>query len=698
MSQLNLSGRKRLKLTMAGERNECGIACLVMIANYFGHQIDLNYLRQRLAISHRGTSLRVIRDAATHLFLGPRAFRVDVEELNDLALPAILHWDLNHYIVLDSVQNGTYRVFDPAKGKLSLSQNEVREKFSGVVLEFSPDHNFDRVKSKSKYSFFELVSGGPSLRGIAVRILLLSLVYQAAILVAPFYLQIVVDQVIASGNNTLLKAIALGFALFVLIQVSTEFLRNWALQAFNYTLSYFVVSKLSNHLVKLPLKFFESRHTGDIVTKFGCVRLLREALVEGLSVAFVDGFLSILVLVLMFIYSPLLTAVVVLFLIVLVLVNFFLLPRHLEYQDESIIIQGEAKTELITLLTNIESIKIMNRESERFNKWINSWTRFINASFSVVKIKLWLGSSQSLINGLQLILIVYMGAELILNGSGFSVGMLFAFLGYRQTLTTAMTNLINQFFKFKLVSLHLRQVGEILQSKTELNNKLSGVKSDCLGNIKLQQVSFRYSKHDPLILENINLDIRAGSFIAITGPSGGGKSTLIKLILGLYPLTDGKLILDDILATPELCKSWRENVGVVSQNERLLTGTIAENIAFSDMRMNMAEVESAAKKAGIHDEIMNFPMQYFSLVGDLGTFLSGGQVQRVLLARALYRNPKVLILDEGTANLDPETERHVADHIDKLEITRIVIAHRPELVDRASQVYEIRNGGCELIR
>jgi ATP-binding cassette subfamily B protein RaxB len=269
--------------------------------------------------------------------------------------------------------------------------------------------------------------------------------------------------------------------------------------------------------------------------------------------------------------------------------------------------------------------------------------------------------------------------------------MLFAFLSFRQTLTDRAVALINQALQFKLLRLHLDRLADIVTAAPEA----SGTAMPPLavaGAISVAGLSFRYGAADPLVLEDLRFDVAPGEFIAITGASGCVKTTLLKLLLGLYPPTEGAIALDGQPASPERWRAWRQQVGVVAQDDRLMSGTLADNIAFFDPDLDMARVEAAARAAHVHDDIQRMPMAYLSLVGDMGSTLSGGQRQRVLLARALYRRPQVLFLDEGTANLDEATEEILADLVAGLAITRIVVAHRPALVRRANKVLQVDRG------
>ncbi|MEO9969179.1 MAG: peptidase domain-containing ABC transporter [Hyphomonadaceae bacterium] len=697
-STLNLYRKRRMPVVHGAEAAECGLVCMVMISRYHGHDVDLNGLRQRFSLSMTGATLRSIMTLADQMGFGTRALGVELDALRKVKTPAILHWDLNHFVVLKEASSKGVVIHDPAIGKREYSYDEASKHFTGVALELTPTKQFENIKAKQKTKLSHLWSHMEGFWPAVLQVFLLSVALQVAVFAAPFYLQLTVDEAIQTADRDLVTVLALGFGALIIIQTAITALRSWALQSVGFLLSFQMVGNLVRHLLRLKTDYFEKRHVGDILSRVQSVQPIREAITTGLISTFIDGTMAIIAAMILFVYSPLLAMVVIGALLLSLLVTFALYPAQRRRIEEEIIVSAKEQSHMMESVRASTTVKLMGREAEREATWRNLYAEVTNVGFSVGKYSIGMTAAQSLITGLQTILIVYLAARIILSGDGFSVGMLFAFMSFRQTLTDRTLALINQIIQFRLLSLHLDRIGDIIHAPSDVDGTGVTLRHDGPGAISVQDMSFRYGAADRWILENVSLDIEAGSFVALVGASGGGKTTFLKVLLGLYEPTEGEISLDGRTAMPELYRAWRANVGVVSQDDQLLSGTIADNIAFFDPDLDMELVRQAAVAAQVHEDIQLMPMQYLSLVGDMGSTLSGGQRQRVLLARALYRRPKLLFLDEGTANLDPETEAQIADLIEQLPITRIVVAHRPALVEKASHVYSVHSGTIELLR
>ncbi len=691
LDALNFERRRKLPVVLASEGAECGLACMAMIAAYHGHEIDLNGLRQRFSISLAGATLRNLMSLADQLAFESRPLRIGVDALAKVRTPAILHWDLNHFVVLKAVERDRVVIHDPARGVRTLGREDVSNHFTGVVLEVVPKADFQKTEARVDVRISSLWSRQRGFVPAFVQILSLSLALQIVAFAGPFQIQLVVDEAIGRMDENLLTVLALGFGGLMLLQLGMTALRSWMLQVFGSMLTYQMVGNLVHHLLRLPSNFFEKRHVGDILSRLGSTSPIQDALTRGLIASVIDGVMALFAAVILFVYSPLLAGVVCASILLMLVLAAVFYPFLRSRTEEQLIASAKERSHLMETVRAAVTIKLMGREIEREAAWRNRYASTINASVSVAKFNILLGLFQNSVMAIQFVLVVFFGARLIIDGAGLSVGMLLAFLSFRQTFTDRCFSLINQGMEFTLLGLHLQRLGDIVGAAPETTGP-AVVGARVAGGIEARALSFRYASSDPLVLREVSFEIAPGEFVALVGPSGGGKTTTLKLLLGLQSPTGGEVLLDGQPATPEHVRAWRASVGVVAQDDRLLSGTIADNIAFFDPDLDMARVIDAAEAACIHADVVRMPMQYLSLVGDMGSSLSGGQKQRILLARALYRQPAVLFLDEGTANLDEDTENAIGDLISALPITRVVVAHGPALVRRADRVLEVREG------
>jgi len=676
---LNFSGRGRLPLVRQTEAAECGLACLAMVASFHGHHVDLNTLRRRYPVSLNGVTLRSLMQVASQLHLLGRPLRFELEHLPQLRLPAILHWDLSHFVVLKAIGRRSITILDPAGGEKFVPLAEASKHITGVALELSPSEVFvprdDRARLPLSIFWSQLRGSGHAL----VQIFVLSTVLQLLVLTAPFYMQITVDEVIARGDVDLLLVLALGFGLLTLMRVASSALRSLILLIVQNLVQFQLGARLFRHLIRLPMSFFEKRHIGDVLSRFTSLQPIRNLLAEGMIAAVLDGIMAVLTLAMMFIYSAQL-ALIVLSALVLYAALRLALYRILWQRTEATIQAGaEESSTFIETVRAIQSLKLFNRESERESQWLNRYAEVANANVRLGRAKVAFTTLNDMIFGLETIVTVYLAARLAL-GNYLTIGMIFAFMSYKQHFSEKAVQLVEKALDFRILGLHLERLSDIALTPLESgHDRALAYSRPIRGSIELRGVFFRYSENDPFVLEDINLAIEPGEFVTIMGPSGGGKTTLLKIMLGLLEPSSGEVLVDGVPLPTLGVRAYREQVAAVMQEDQLLSGSIADNICFFDPEFDQERMIRCTQLAGIHDEILATPMSYNSLVGDMGSSLSGGQKQRVLLARALYREPRILYLDEGTAHLDLENERHINESLAKLNMTRISVAHRPAI-------------------
>lgn len=683
---LNLGARHRLPMILQTEIAECGLACLAMVAGYHGHEIDLNTLRRQYPISLRGTTLHNIMQTADKMDMATRPLRLELEQLDQLQMPTILHWDLNHFVVLKSVSKKHVVIHDPAQGIRRLSIAEVSKHFTGVALELTPTPQFkpkDEVKKIPLSMFWQRMVG---LKRAMIQVFVLSLGLQLFTLISPLYMQWVVDEVLLSHDVHFLKVLALGFLLLMLIEVGTTSLRSWLIMSFSSMLSIQMATNLFRHLIRLPLPYFEKRHIGDVVSRFGSLGHIESLLTTGIVQAIVDGLMAIITLVMLFIYAPILAVLVIGALLLYGLIRILWYRPFKDITEESIITSAKENTNFMETIRATQSIKIFGKESQRQILWQNRYADKINTGIRLGKMKIAFSAMNALLFGIENIVVVYIGAKLVM-ATALTVGMLFAFMSYKSQFISKAVALVENLIEFKMLGLYLERLGDIALEEPEKQDGTILEAPTLNGEVKLQDITFAYNEGEAQVLKSINLHINPGESVAIVGPSGCGKTTLMKVMMGLFAPQEGKVLIDG-MELPKLgVKNFRAQVAAVMQNDQLLSGSISENISFFDPQFDQARIEQCAEFAFIAHDIAQMPMGYNTLIGDMGMSLSGGQKQRVLLARALYKNPKILFLDEATSHLDVALEHAVNQAVKALNVTRIIIAHRPETIRSADRIF-----------
>jgi ATP-binding cassette subfamily B protein RaxB len=693
MLDLGFLSRSRVRLVRQTEIAECGLACLTMVAGFHGLDVDLGTMRRRFVPSLRGAPLRSLIGIADRIGLTPRAVKLPLEQLPNLQMPCILHWDMNHYVVLEQVRGRRSLIHNPDGRSIWMPLAQISEHFTGVALELRPSDNFERGQDRQTLKLSQLWRRASGMKRALAQVLVLTLVLQAFVLASPYYMQIAIDNVLPARDHDLLTVLALGFGLFTVINAAAALLRSFVLLVAGTTLGYALASNIARRLFRLPVDWFERRHTGDILSRFQSIGPIQTLLTQGAVAAVVDGAMAMLTLALMFWYSGLLAFVALVAFALYALVRLVSFGFEREAKEGALIAHGKEQSTLIETLRGMTTLRLFGRETLRHALWQTKLTDAVNAEVRISRIGIWQGTANTVIFGLENILTIWLAVGMVVDGAGFSVGMVFAYISYKTQFVQKAASLIDQGIALRMLGLHLERLSDIALSPEDKSFGPSlDIETAFTGRLELRDVFYRYSPSDPLVLAGLNLIVEPGEHIAITGSSGGGKSTLVKILLGLVESEAGEVLIDGLPMERFGYKSFHSQIAAVLQDDSLFAGTLADNIALFDDQVDMQRVMDAAAAAAIHDDIARMPMQYETLVGDMGSTLSGGQKQRVLLARALYRNPKILVMDEGTAHLDAAHEQAVNAAIAAMGITRIIIAHRRETIEIAQRVLVMADG------
>ncbi|GFD90710.1 ABC transporter [Tenacibaculum sp. KUL152] len=695
-TKLNFFGTRKTPIILQTEGSECGLACLAMISAHYGFETDLSTLRQNHSISAHGATLKQIMDIAGQMELNTRPLKLSFDELKKLQTPCILHWELKHFVVLREVKQKHITIVDPAIGERLISYEEAHKCFTGIALEVTPTPEFKTGTNKKKLGFRHFWSRIFGLKRSLLTVFILSLLLQFFGLIAPFYMQIVVDDVLLRSDVNLLMVISIGFGLLMLLEVFVSVLRQMTMIGLSTKLNIQMSSNVFHHLIRLPMDYFAKRHMGDVISRFGSMSSIRSLLTTGIIAVVLDGLMASITIIVMFVYNPTLALVVIGFLALYTLIRWLFYSPLKLLSQEKLILSAKESSHFMESIRAIQTIKLFEKEGERQSQWHNKLADTMNKGIEISKWDIIFSSTNKTLSAIENIIVIYLAATAVLDNM-MTIGMLYAFLSYKSRFTSSMNSLISKWIEYKMLSIHFERLSDIVFTEKDvmqkdhksITRKRGNSPETIIGNIEVKNLSYSYSDIDAPVFENISFAITAGQTVAIVGPSGGGKTTLMKCIMGLMSPSSGQILIDG-KAISEI-GHYREQIAAVLQDDQLLSGSISENIACFAPNIDIAKVVECAKKACIHNDIMQLPMQYNTLVGDMGTSLSGGQKQRVILARALYQEPRILFMDEATSNLDVHNEAMINAHMKNMNITRLLVAHRPETINIADQIFNLEN-------
>lgn len=686
------SAHRRVRPVAQVEAAECGLACLAMVASYHGLDVDMPLLRRRFKMSIRGLTLRNLITIADQLGLISRAVRTDIDGLSSLPMPCILHWDMNHYVVLEKTAAGKAYIHDPGGRSSWLPLSIVSQHFTGVALELSSAVNFVAGDYRRKARFRDLWGGIVGLRRSVVQTVLLSVLLQIFAVLSPYYMQLAIDVALRSNDLHLLGSLALAFGLFAILSGCTLYLRSAVLLSIGSSFSFGLASNVARKLFRLPMSWFAQRHSGDVLARFQSVAPLRQMLAEDAPAVLVDGMLASIMLAAMFIYSSLLAWISIFGLIAIATVRMALFPSQRSAQRDSLVAAGREQSVMIESIRGMRSLRLANREDMRHSFWQSRMADTLNANIRYRRSLNLQLAIQSFAIASETIVSVAAAIYLVVEGE-FTIGMVLAFVALKSQLLVASLSLMDKFAAFRLLSLHLERLTDITLADSEPGPSPAFRPDFAIqGGLALHKVSYAYGDTERNVIDDVSFEVMPGECVAIIGPSGGGKSTLLHILLGLFEPTSGEVRIDGVPLKILGAHNYHGQVAAVLQDDVLFAGSLTENISMFEDGPDMERVVQASKTAAIHDDITAMPMGFDTLVGDMGAALSGGQRQRVILARALYRGPQILVMDEATSSLDDAKEAEVSAAIARLGITRIFVAHRKETIATADRVLMLAGG------
>ncbi|EBB3248742.1 peptidase domain-containing ABC transporter, partial [Salmonella enterica] len=676
IDQLDMRWRRRVPVIHQTETSECGLACLAMICGHFGKNIDLISLRRKFNLSARGANLAGINSIAEQLGMVTRALSLELDELGALKTPCILHWDFSHFVVLVSVKRNRYVLHDPARGRRSVGLEEMTRYFTGVALEVWPGSEFSAETTQNRIHLRSLINCIYGIKSTLAKIFCLSVVIEAINLIMPVGTQLVMDHAIPAGDRGLLTLISAGLMFFILLRAATGMLRAWSSLVMGTLINVQWQSGLFNHLLRLPLAYFERRKLGDIQSRFGSLDTLRATFTTSVVGAIMDSIMVVGVFVMMLLYGGYLTWIVLGFTTVYVLVRLVTYSYYRQISEETLVRGARASSYFMETLYGIATVKIQGMAERRGTHWLNLKIDAINSGIKLTKMDLFFGGINTFVAACDQVAILWLGTSLVIDNQ-MTIGMFVAFGSFRGQFSDRVASLTNFLLQLRMVSLHNERIADIaLHEKEEKKPELDIVADMSPVSLETTDLSYRYDSQSAPVFSGLYLSVTPGESVAITGTSGAGKTTLMKVLCGLFEPDTGKVLVNGTDIRQLGINNYHRMIACVMQDDRLFSGSIRENICGFSEEMDETWMIECARASYIHDVIIKMPMGYETLIGELGEGLSGGQKQRIFIARALYRRPCILFMDEATSSLDTDSERFVNVAIKNMNITRIIIAHR----------------------
>ncbi len=671
---------------------ECGLACLAMVLSYHGRQTSISELRAQSGLGRDGLSALSIVKIARNYNMRVRAISLQHSDFRSVPLPAIVHWEFNHFIVVERWSPKGLRIVDPATGRKHLSNKQFDEGFTGVAITLEPGVHFDRSESSARISLREyLIQYMRQTPMVMLQVLLISLLLQGFGLLLPLLTKFVLDDVLPFKMDNVIDLLGAGIALLVLTQTAATLLREWILVYLRARIDMRMMLDFFERLLTLPYTFFQLRSSGDLLARMSSNSVIRDMLSNQLISTLLDGST---VLIYFFILSwqswafALLTVALGVVQMILILTT-NRATRDLAHRE--LTAQGKSQGFMAETLAGMATLKAAGAEQQSMEQWTNLYLEQLNISVRRSYLSAIVNSLMNLLRSLSPLALLWLGVVQVLNGT-LSIGTMFALNALAIAFLTPLASLVASVQQLQLVRAHFERLSDVSSAEPEQDRVAVLPPPYLSGQIQLDHVSFHYDPESSEVLHDINLRIEAGQKVALVGRTGSGKSTLGKLLLGLYLPSKGQILYDNFPLSNLDYQDVRRQFGVVMQDTALFSGTVRHNVTMHDPSMSMEQVAQATQLAAIHEDVLKMPMGYETFISEGGSALSGGQRQRLALARAIAHHPAILLLDEATSHLDVLTEQSVEQNLRQVNCTQIIIAHRLSTIRDADVIIVLDNG------
>lgn len=675
------------------EAVECGAAALSIILSYYGLFVPLEQLRLDCGVSRDGSKASSIIFAAKKYGLKAEGYRYELSSINELKVPFIVFWNFNHFLVVEGFSKELVYLNDPATGPRTVSLEEFDQSYTGVVLTFAPTESF--IPKGSPPSILRslkkrMTNNYDSL----IFLILIGILLVIPGLVIPTFTKVFIDNYLIEGMHTWIKPIIIGLIITGIGNSFLVWMQNYYLIRFATKLDLRDSSHYFWHVLHLPMSFFSQRSTGDLSNRILLNSKIANSIANDLSRTFLNIFVASFYLILMFLFTPLLT----LFTVIIALLNFLFLKRIIRIRrDKSLqmgMTNGQFQGTAFNGIDNIETLKASGRENDFFNKLIGIQVKIVNASQELQEKTLYIQSAPSLLGGINTTIILGLGSILIIKGY-ITIGVLIAFQSLAKGFLAPINDLISITSVIQELSGDMNKVDDVMMAKS-LTKDAALIESSKAhkfqGNLTLDKITFGYNVTQAPLIKDFSLTLKPGQRVALIGGSGSGKSTIAKLILRLYQPWEGKIYIDNEAIENIPMIEYAGSISLVDQEIRLFKGTVAENITMWDTSITEHDMIQAAKDACIHDLITQRDNGYDGLISERGINFSGGQRQRIEIARALAKNPRVLLMDEATSALDPTTEEQISNNIKHRGCTCLIIAHRLSTIRDSDEIIVLDKG------